>query len=888
MRKRYKHLLNNKRIKKIWLAGAGLGATLAIIFALTVPLSHQLISKNGVVDYADDLLEQAAETIALVTGRTATASPPIDLATVDEAQTALLQPIVPPSAEPQASPDLDPENELVSLTTPMPLAANAAVTETRDITLQLITAGGNYPVSGELLYIVGTDFHSDVLITDINGMVEIADIPTGEIFWADQIDNMTSGYAYGGFFEFYVPTLQENPNPIVIQQSIALNPFEIIVKTVDENNQPLANAVFELTQVSTQMGAKGTDASGQAVFGNIPSAGVYQLRQTAAPVDHQGLAGELVLAIGQNSSGMAVEVTHNGTSYAGDYVWALKGNAYALTITVKNHQGEPEPEPEPEPDPTASLRIRKIEKAGSPELDATGELMEALEQETGLDGIWFAVLSLWDKNLTPAEYTSLLTYQGAYDFYQNNQNTARIVQTATLGTAPNQVSGLIELADLPVNTENLSDSRYLILELNDENHPLPGEIVAAADPMIVNLPTPSTDGHEHLFDVKIYPKNERVLANVELLKVDDQGAGLSGAVFDLYKWVGGTEVRQPDSYTTDSNGQILIQDLGVGQYYLKETKAPANYQLDQKEIPFAIDRETHGQTIQLSAVNYPKIFPPEKYASKSSYDFGEVVTWYVYQRIPANIKELSRFEMVDYLDSKLSFIEDSVTIPALNAGDYTVSHERKDGAGILTISLTESGKNRLHGLAVELSISFQTKLTTPEVLHVTNQIHTITESDDLISPPDEVRSGQRFFQKVNEVEQPLAGAVFVVRKQVDGKWRYMVRDEQQTAWVEQMADATHIGSQDDGSFAVKGLAFGDYQLVEVIAPPTTEGQYPLLKEPIPFTIDATSHTLAALMIKNYLIPTLPITGGIGAMVILLLGLSLLGLSGFIYWQQTRR
>lgn len=73
---------------------------------------------------------------------------------------------------------------------------------------------------------------------------------------------------------------------------------------------------------------------------------------------------------------------------------------------------------------------------------------------------------------------------------------------------------------------------------------------------------------------------------VQLTKVDKQtNQVLSGASFALYKQ-DGTLVK--NDLVTNNQGQILYDNLMPGNYYFVETKAPAGYQLDNRQLPFTI------------------------------------------------------------------------------------------------------------------------------------------------------------------------------------------------------------------------------------------------------------------------------------------------------------
>lgn len=73
--------------------------------------------------------------------------------------------------------------------------------------------------------------------------------------------------------------------------------------------------------------------------------------------------------------------------------------------------------------------------------------------------------------------------------------------------------------------------------------------------------------------------NKKIVVDIELEKVDSQTTDtkLSGAEFALYKVdTSGNEI-QVNSYTSGQRGKISIKNLPIGQYVLRETKAPTGY-----------------------------------------------------------------------------------------------------------------------------------------------------------------------------------------------------------------------------------------------------------------------------------------------------------------------
>ncbi|ENH95980.1 hypothetical protein J416_13124 [Gracilibacillus halophilus YIM-C55.5] len=83
--------------------------------------------------------------------------------------------------------------------------------------------------------------------------------------------------------------------------------------------------------------------------------------------------------------------------------------------------------------------------------------------------------------------------------------------------------------------------------------------------------------------------NEKIKRHVELTKVDGtSGDPLEGVTFELRDGANDTIV---DTYTTDANGEIRVEDLSAGDYYFTETSAKEHYQPNDKDHPFTIEEK---------------------------------------------------------------------------------------------------------------------------------------------------------------------------------------------------------------------------------------------------------------------------------------------------------
>ncbi|WP_029699471.1 SpaA isopeptide-forming pilin-related protein, partial [Clostridium sp. Ade.TY] len=87
---------------------------------------------------------------------------------------------------------------------------------------------------------------------------------------------------------------------------------------------------------------------------------------------------------------------------------------------------------------------------------------------------------------------------------------------------------------------------------------------------------------------EITVSDDVILGSVSLTKEDSEtGEKLEGATFDLYE-VNGEKETKIDTYVTNKEGNINVENLRPGSYYFVETKAPEGYNLDNSKHEFKI------------------------------------------------------------------------------------------------------------------------------------------------------------------------------------------------------------------------------------------------------------------------------------------------------------
>jgi fimbrial isopeptide formation D2 family protein/LPXTG-motif cell wall-anchored protein len=365
------------------------------------------------------------------------------------------------------------------------------------------------------------------------------------------------------------------------------------------------------------------------------------------------------------------------------------------------------------------------------------------------------------------------------------------------------------------------------------------------------------------------------------------------------------------SAETDASGNVVYNEDGTIKYLTSMHTYPKN--ITEEPVPVKSIR-VDGEV-------------------QDSAKVGDTVHYILTTSIPATIAKYDQFDFVDTLETTLDYA-DSLTVKLnstpmikgtgtfdFNAAgvDYFVTEPTATGGGTLTVKFTQAGLTKI-GEAVNpiLKVEYDAKINeTAKTLYDTpNQKgDEITNSFDIKykntfnpdgtpGPEKTVTSnnvyayvGGKTFIKTNDYNrteqmvQCLEGATFDLY--------YDNGTNTKVTWTEELiqlndaagANASKFSgtvvpgqsivlrSGTGGTFEIKGLQAvtrdfdGKYKLIETQAP----AGYVKLNVPITFTVTKEGYNPAApLQIKDAKQPVIPQTGGIGAVIFLAAGLTLMG------------
>lgn len=380
-----------------------------------------------------------------------------------------------------------------------------------------------------------------------------------------------------------------------------------VEKVSADGGEPLSGVVFQVLDEGKKPieGKKITTLNGGSGTVTLPL-GKYYLKETVAPEGYK-----------PNDELIPFEVTAGGRN----------------TVTVKNTPK------------TGSLTIQKADKDGKPLLGAEFKIYAAKDKARE-NPITLITDSSGKAIKTGIPYGSYVAIESrAPEGYErdNTEHTFDIPQKDEDG----KVS-----ADISISVKN-TKSRYALSiekrDINDKNKKLANtkfavrgggfyaEVATGEDGTVtVEVPAAGTYSITEIappvgytIDPNTYTVNvsghteagkeveftaENYQTRVKLSKVDEKGNGLEGAEFSIFDAEGKqvTFTNKDSVYTYSENGDVTaitagnadIVGLPVGDYILRENKAPANY-VSLKDIRFRVRADLYDKALELTVENLP-------------------------------------------------------------------------------------------------------------------------------------------------------------------------------------------------------------------------------------------------------------------------------------------
>lgn len=355
---------------------------------------------------------------------------------------------------------------------------------------------------------------------------------------------------------------------------------------------------------------------------------------------------------------------------------------------------------------------------------------------------------------------------------------------------------------------------------------------------------------------------------------------------------------------TDLAGNASINNLELGIYLVKETKTPSGVTVGNDflvSIPMSME---NGWLYDLFAE--PKNAESDASINKEVVDgyrkdkegnntvtVGANVSYKINMKLPTDLKTTAynKLNIVDTPNSSLKV--DTETIKVLvgenelaKGVDYNILPNGNNGF-IVELLLTSSKLTPGANIIVTYDAKVLTTANPGEALENNAQIEyktdkgegTINQAESIVpEKPTPVYTYSYRLKKVKADESALSGAEFAIKaKDNQGNEGYLKYDET-NGWsvVALEVNASKYISGEDGIVEFKGLEYGEYTLIETKAPTG----YSLLKDGIQIVIDksTTEEAFSTTVVNKETGITLPETGGKGIMMLIVGGLTLVGIS----------
>ncbi|WP_425332959.1 SpaA isopeptide-forming pilin-related protein [Bacillus nitratireducens] len=418
------------------------------------------------------------------------------------------------------------------------------------------------------------------LKTDESGKVMSPKLPLGE--YTVKETKAPEGYKLSN--KEWKVTIQ-NENEIVkveAENEKVLGSLQIIKTDDKDQAKRLAGAEFTLKDVKGNVVKEGitTDESGTVkVDGLVP--GEYTLEETKAPEGYE-LTKQVIHATVDGEKVIDVKVT-NSKSLGQFEIVKVDANDKEKRLS------DAEFEVYKDGKKVETLRTDKTGKVISTKLEPGKYTLKETKAPQGYKLLKEEIEVVVEANKVVQVQVENAKELGSLQVIKKDAESGKVLEGAEfrLKNEAGQVVGEAKTTDKDgvVKFENVVPGKYTLEETK-----APEGYKALEVTVEVNVVANEV--------IKQEVTNEKIAGQFEIVKVDanDKEKVLSGAEFTVYK--GGKKVAE---LKTDESGKVMSPKLPLGEYTVKETKAPEGYKLSNKEWKVTIQNEK--EVVKVEAEN---------------------------------------------------------------------------------------------------------------------------------------------------------------------------------------------------------------------------------------------------------------------------------------------
>ncbi|PRT21349.1 hypothetical protein C6360_17655 [Bacillus wiedmannii] len=419
--------------------------------------------------------------------------------------------------------------------------------------------------------------------TNEKGIAEVKDLPFGDYF-VKEIS------APEGYIKVDTPVKVTIDNTNIIEfvmkntKKVENGQFKLLKKD-SESGQLLPGAKFDVIDkdgnvVETII----TDGKGEALSKQLP-VGTYTLKEVEAPKGYE-LSSSLVHVDVAANKTVTVDVLNKKT------VEKATGQFEIVKVDAEDKAkvlSDAEFEVYKDGKKVETLRTDKTGKVISQKLEPGTYTLKETKAPQGYTLLKEEIEVVVEANKVVQVQVENAKELGSLQVIKKDAESGKVLEGAKfrLKNETGQVVGEAKTTnkDGVVKFENLVPGKYTLEETK-----APEGYKAVEVTVEVNVVANEV--------VKQEVMNEKVTGQFEIVKVDanDKAKVLSGAEFTVYK-----DGKMVAELKTDENGKVMSPKLPLGEYTVKETKAPEGYKLSNKEWKVTIQNEK--EVVKVEAEN---------------------------------------------------------------------------------------------------------------------------------------------------------------------------------------------------------------------------------------------------------------------------------------------
>jgi uncharacterized surface anchored protein len=373
----------------------------------------------------------------------------------------------------------------------------------------------------------------------------------------------------------YVTILSTTKTAVItIQNKKLVGNLQVVKK--DEAGKVLAGATFQVFDANNKLvGTITTNAQGIAMLNNLPY-GTYKLVETKAPNGYVlDQTPQYVTVSKDNPNGVAsitvtnkkevttgdlevIKTDESGKRLAGAEFDVFDANNQLVGKVTTDANGVASLSNLP----FGTYKLIETKAPAGYELDATPHAVTVSKTDpNGKVSITVKnklEVTTGDLEVIKKDEAGTRLAGAEFEVYDNNDQLIDKITT--------DANGVASLSNLPFGTYKLIETKA------------PAGYELDATPQYVTIAKDSPNGKAtiEIVNRKVVVPETGTLKIVKYVKDSNPTVYLPGAIFEVYD----KDTQLVGTYTTDANGEILLEDLEPGNYYVVEVEAPPGYEED--------------------------------------------------------------------------------------------------------------------------------------------------------------------------------------------------------------------------------------------------------------------------------------------------------------------